>query len=514
MNIERSSGMLLHITSLPGRYGIGTLGAEARDFADLLKSAGMRYWQVLPIGPVAGIFDFCPYASTSTFAGNTLLISLDDLAAEPWCGIDVPPYDQAESHFADFDDVLLHKVPCFREAHRRFRESPTAPRQAYEKFCKESSDWLDDYALYSALAEKLGTLDWTSWEPGLAMREHASMKAWTEKLHEQIEYRKFLQWVFFTQWSAFKKYCNGLGVYLIGDIPIYITMNGADSWAHRDMLQLDPETGKPESVSGVPPDYFSATGQRWGNPLYRWRDAKGKLAEATFRWWVRRIGHLHRHIDIIRIDHFRAFEAYWSIPADEETAINGEWVPGPGIEFFNRLKQELGDLPLIAEDLGVITPEVEKLRDDLDLPGMKILQFAFDFNNKNYYLPHNYDDPNFIVYTGTHDNNTTNGWFYGGEIDDNTRNYALEYLGAETFNDFHWKLIRQACRSVARLVMFPAQDVLGYGAEFRMNVPGTCSGNWRWKLTRGAISGEIVGRLRRMGEIYDRIRDDEKDKSS
>jgi 4-alpha-glucanotransferase len=514
MNIERSSGMLLHITSLPGKYGIGTLGSEAREFANQLKKAGMRYWQVLPIGPVEGIFDFCPYASPSTFAGNPLFISLDDLAAEPWCGIDIPSFDRAESPFVDFEDVMRHKVPCIVEAYQRFRKSPEAPLQKYIDFCNESSHWLDDYALFSAAASHIGTLDWTSWEPGLAHRDPHVMKKWSDKLLDEIEHLKFLQYVFFTQWDALKKYCNECGIFLIGDIPIYITMDGADSWAHREMLQLDPETGKPESVSGVPPDYFSATGQRWGNPVYRWRDSSGRLGEAAFKWWVRRISHLHRHIDIIRVDHFRGFEAYWSIPADEQTAINGEWVPGPGIEFFNHLQKELGDLPLIAEDLGVITPEVEKLRDDLGLPGMKILQFAFDFNNRNYYLPHNYSNPNFIVYTGTHDNNTTNGWFYGSEIDDNTRNYALEYLGAETFSDFHWKLIRQAYRSVARLVMFPAQDVLGYGREFRMNTPGTCSDNWRWKLTRGAITGEIIAKLRRMGEIYDRIRDDENDKSS
>ena len=505
MNIERSTGILLHITSLPGKYGTGTLGEEARAFARKLKDAGMRYWQILPIGPVAAVFDYCPYASPSTFAGNTLLISIDDLAAEEWCGIEITPYEGRQGHFADFEGVQEHKIPLFRKAFELFSTSPLAPRDEYRAFCGKSSSWLDDYTLYSALAARFNTLDWTSWEHGIALREKEAVEKWRNELRDEIEYKKFLQFIFFRQWAALKKYCNKLKIYLIGDIPIYITMDGADSWSHRDMLQLDPETGKPESVSGVPPDYFSATGQRWGNPLYRWRDKNGKLNRAAFSWWTRRISHLHGCVDIIRVDHFRGFEGYWSIPADEKTAINGEWVKGPGIEFFTRLKEELGDLPLIAEDLGVITPEVEELRSGLGLPGMKILQFAFDFNNRNYYLPHNYSDPNFIVYTGTHDNNTTNGWFYGSEIDDNTRAYVLEYLGVDNIHEFHWKLIRQACRSTACLVIFPAQDILGYGAEFRMNIPGTSQGNWRWKLTEGALTEEIVEKLWRMGKMYNRI---------
>jgi 4-alpha-glucanotransferase len=500
--------MLLHITSLPGAHGCGTLGEEARDFARLLARMGMRYWQVLPIGPVAGAFDYCPYASPSTFAGNILLISLEDLAAEPWCGLDIAPFQGENGHFADFPAVEKHRVPLLRQAYDRFTASAAAPHEDYARFCGETSSWLDAYALNTARAAPFNTLDWASgasWDHDIALREPEAVEGWSRRLRREIETHKFMQFVFFRQWAALKLYCNERDVQLIGDIPIYIAMDGADSWANRDMLLLDPETGRPEAVSGVPPDYFSATGQRWGNPLYRWRDQKEKLHEATFSWWARRIKHLHRCVDIIRVDHFRGFEAYWSIPADEETAVKGQWVSGPGMDFFSRLKDELGELPLIAEDLGVITPEVEELRDGLGLPGMKILQFAFDFNSDNYYLPHNYSDPNFIVYTGTHDNNTTNGWFYGDEIDENTRAYALEYLGAENSHEFHWKLIRQAYRSTARLVLFPAQDVLGYGAEFRMNIPGTVRGNWRWKLTPGAITGDMAARLRRMGELYGRM---------
>jgi 4-alpha-glucanotransferase len=287
-----------------------------------------------------------------------------------------------------------------------------------------------------------------------------------------------------------------------------VTLESADAWANPGILQLDEKTMKPRSVAGVPPDYFSKTGQRWGNPIYRWMEGKS-LDRKTFRWWVRRIDHLNSLMDLIRIDHFRGFEAYWSIPASEKTAVRGKWVRGPGMQFFRKLENELGLLPLIAEDLGVITPGVEKLRRDLELPGMRILQFAFDFNNKNTYLPHNINETNCILYTGTHDNNTTNGWFYGGELNDGARKYVLEYLGADDFPDFHWKLIRQAYRTVARLVIIPAQDILGYGAEFRMNTPGTTEGNWRWKLVAGSITDDMIERLRRMGHMYDRIRDKE-----
>ena len=504
MRLERSSGVLLHITSLPGKHGTGTLGPEAREFAGQLKKAGMKYWQILPIGPVAAAFDFCPYASPSTFAGNPLFISLEDLAGEPWCSLDIPPYKNDNDHFVDFYSVLKHKMPLLHRAYDQFQAAPEKYHRDYLSFCSDSAWWLDDFSLYATLAKQFDTLDWTAWDHDIALREPAALKKWNEKLAPWVDYNKFLQYIFFTQWAAFKKECNDQGISLIGDIPIYITMDGADSWSHRDMLQLDPETGRPHAVSGVPPDYFSATGQRWGNPLYQWTDEQGGLHEATYQWWKKRIQHLHRYIDIIRIDHFRGFEAYWSIPTDEETAIRGAWVKGPDIAFFNRLRSDVSELPLIAEDLGVITPEVEKLRDDLGLPGMKILQFAFDFNNKNYYLPHCYEDSNYIVYTGTHDNNTTNGWFYGSEISDETRKYVLEYLGADDDRDFHWKLIRQAYRSVAKLVIFPAQDLLGYGAEFRMNTPGTSTGNWRWKLSPGAITDEIIEKLNRMGHIYNR----------
>ncbi len=324
------------------------------------------------------------------------------------------------------------------------------------------------------------------------------------ELANEIRFQKFLQFVFFSQWEDFRRGCRERGISIIGDIPIYITLESADAWSNPEILDLDAATGAPRAVAGVPPDYFSETGQRWGNPLYRWMKGTS-LAPHTIEWWAQRIAHLRTLVDVIRIDHFRGFEAYWSIPAKEKTAVRGKWLKGPGVRFFEKLKSITGDLDLIAEDLGVITPEVEALRDGLGLPGMRILQFAFDHNNRNYYLPHNIDNRNCVLYTGTHDNNTVNGWFYGDEIDGDTRRYVLEYLGLSDWSDFHWSMIRLAYRSVAGLVIVPAQDIMGYGEEFRMNRPGTTEGNWRWKLTGGAIGDDIVMKLRRMGKMYRRL---------
>ncbi|MBN1498212.1 MAG: 4-alpha-glucanotransferase [Spirochaetes bacterium] len=505
MKLERSSGVLLHITSLPGRYGIGTLGPEAKNFADLLARAGMSYWQILPVGPVDARFDYSPYASTSTFAGNWLFISIEAVAEEQWFTATLPAPTADENHVVSYEDVIAITMPVLKSAYGDFFSRAPAPDiRNYEKFCADESSWLDDYALYSAIAEHEGTFEWPKWDPKCASRNPKYLSLMEQKHADRIRFHKFLQYLFFKQWNELKLHCKSIGIKIIGDIPIYITLESADAWANQDMLILDDETHQPLSVAGVPPDYFSETGQRWGNPVYRWK--KGNtLSPETLRWWVNRITHLEKLVDIIRIDHFRGFEAYWSIPADETTAIKGTWVKGPGVQFFNKLREEAGTLRLIAEDLGVITPEVEELRDNLGLPGMRILQFAFDFNNKNYYLPHNIDNHNCVLYTGTHDNNTTNGWFYGKEIDDNTRNYVLEYLGFEEWSDFNWKLIRQAYRSVANLIIIMAQDIPGYGEEFRMNRPGTAEGNWRFKLKGDSITEEMLLRLRRMGEIYNRL---------
>ncbi|MBN2158327.1 MAG: 4-alpha-glucanotransferase [Spirochaetes bacterium] len=505
MKLERSSGVLLHITSLPGKYGIGTLGPEAAEFAGMLRKAGMRYWQILPVGPVAAPFGYSPYASTSTFAGNWLFISLEKLAENSWFSGKIGDSPFREGHSVPYGEVVLHKLPILESACEDFfSRAPAGEIADFERFVHDEAYWLRDFALHSAIVEHTGLHDWLDWDAELSMRRPRALKEWREKLEARVKFHSFVQYIFFWQWREFREICSEQGIGIIGDIPIYVIMEGADAWANPGILQLDEETGRPLSVAGVPPDYFSETGQRWGNPIYRWKEGNALSAE-TFRWWQQRIAHLNKLVDITRIDHFRGFEAYWAIPAEEETAVRGKWVKGPGMAFFKKLREATGGLPLIAEDLGVITPEMESLRDDLGLPGMRVLQFAFDFNNKNYYLPHNIDNPNCVLYTGTHDNNTTNGWFYGTEIDESTRKYILEYLGYEEWSNFHWKLIRQAYRTVANLVIIPAQDIAGYGAEFRMNRPGTADGNWLFKLKEGSITEEMLLRLRRMGEIYGRI---------
>jgi len=506
MKLPRSCGVLLHITSLPGKYGIGTLGKEAREFADLLKEGGQQFWQVLPIGPVVSPFGHSPYASTSTFAGNHLMISMESLCEEEWCSAVPDDIPGDEAHFIDFETSERRLNTFLETAFRDFEmQAADDVRAEFEVFCRESSFWLDDYALYTALALHFKSYNWLDWDTPVSLREPEAISEWREKLKDRVRFHSFVQFIFFRQWDDLHEYCSVQGVQLIGDIPIYITLEGADAWSNPGILDLCEKTGRPLSVAGVPPDYFSETGQRWGNPLYRWRDAAGHLNEETAVWWKERLLHLKKRVDIVRIDHFRGFESYWAIPADEETAVNGEWVEGPGMEFFTRLKHDLGDLPLIAEDLGVITPEVKKLRDGLGLPGMKILQFAFDFNNKNEYLPHNIENHNCILYTGTHDNNTTNGWFYEAEVDENGQKYIMEYIGSEQYSDFHWQLIRLAYMSVANLVIVPAQDIIGYGEAFRMNKPGTANGNWRWKLTSDAITEDMITRIRRMAWIYRRI---------
>ena len=501
---ERSSGILLHITSLPGNYGVGTLGHEAYKFVDDLKNAGQTYWQILPIGPVSSVFGYSPYSSNSTFAGSELFISLEKLAADGLVDLtasDIFP----DEHFCDFERAEAFKKPHLEKAAERFFASAAYKKDEYELFCRESSDWLEDYSLFASVSEFYNTTDWTVWDKDISLHEKKAVTEWSTKLQKKIQFYNFTQYIFFKQWMELKEYCADKGIKIIGDIPIYITLEGAAAWAHPEVLQLDSKTGLPLEVAGVPPDYFSETGQRWGNPLYRWFDSKGGLNEPTYLWWKRRVAHLSALVDIVRIDHFRGFESYWAIPYTEKTAIKGKWIKGPGFDFFKRLKAELGDLPLIAEDLGVITPEVETLRDSMNLPGMKILQFAFDFNNKNSYLPNNYDNPNCFVYTGTHDNNTTNGWFYEGEIDKETQEYILDYIGSDSFSDFHIKLIKLAYRSTARTVIIPAQDVLGFGKDFKMNKPGTVNYNWRWKLTSSCFRDEHIQMLKKYCDMYNRI---------
>jgi len=507
MAIKRASGLLLHITSLPGPYGCGTLGREAEGFVSFLAAAGQSYWQVLPLGPVCPHWHFSPYSSPSAFAGNEMLVNPEPLLAEGWLSASEVEEGKVEDagDFCDLSAAAGIKAAWLAKAGQRFFETGGAGQAgAFTRFCAEERSWLDDYALFRALAERFQTFQWNAWPGDIARREPAAVARWQGELQGPIRLRQFEQFLFFEQWQALKRHANQNGVRIIGDIPFYVNFESADAWARPAIFQVDKKTGLPAAVAGVPPDYFSPSGQRWGNPLYRWRQAAANLHPATMAWWTQRVGHLLRLVDVLRIDHFRGFDTYWAIPASEPTAINGQWQKGPGMPFFDHLRRELGDLPLVAEDLGELTPGVEALRDGLGFPGMKILQFAFDGQRNNPYLPHNFSHGNCLVYTGTHDNNTSNGWFYGPETDEAAKRYVMDYMNLGHRDEFHWQFIRLAMQSVARLAVFPVQDVLGYGERFRMNTPGKAEGNWRWRLQPGALTPDIGRRLLHLAELYNR----------
>jgi 4-alpha-glucanotransferase len=508
--IKRASGLLLHITSLPGKYGCGTLGQEATAFTDFLTASGQSYWQVLPLGPVCPHWHFSPYSSPSAFAGNELLIDPEKMHARGWISAAQlrASEDGRENDFADLIKSARQKTILLEKAASLFcgQQNP-GEKIEFEHFRHEQRQWLDDYTLFRALADHFNTFQWTTWPEDIARRQTAAMDNWRQKLAGPISFWQFGQFVFFKQWLELRDYAHQRGLQIIGDIPFYVNFESADAWSHPEIFQLDQASGLPTAVAGVPPDYFSPTGQRWGNPLYRWQGQQQALKAETMHWWTARIGHLLQLVDVLRIDHFRGFDTYWAIPATEATAVNGQWQPGPGLAFFNELKSRLGNLPLIAEDLGEITPAVEALRDRLALPGMKILQFAFDGQGNNPYLPHNFTSTSCLVYTGTHDNNTSNGWFYGQETSEQTKQYILDYLNAAHRNEFHWQFIRLAMQSIACLAVFPVQDILGYGERFRMNTPGQRAGNWSWKLIPGALTPEIGQRLRQLTSLYNRLPD-------
>ena len=504
--MKRSSGLLMHITSLPGKHGIGTMGKEAYEFVDLLKQGGQKYWQVLPFGPVSSDFGYSPYSSLASFAGNYFFINLEILQKEEWMRnyiLSDLPVDETND-FVDFETTGSYKLPLLKKAAENFfKYANEKIKEEFYGFCQTSGWWLDDYSLFMSIALHYKNFDWSTWNKDIRLRTPGALKEWKEKLAVEVDFHKFVQYIFYKQWVSLKTYANKNGIRIIGDIPIYVNFDSAEAWANPSIFQLDETTLRPVKVSGVPPDYFSPTGQRWGNPLYNWRE-NGKLKQETMEWWNKRFKHMFTYFDTIRLDHFRGIESYWSIPATERTAVKGQWEKGPGIDFFKMMNNGHKKLPIIAEDLGFITPPVEKLRDQLKLPGMKILQFAFDFNNKNPYLPHNYTTTNCIVYTGTHDNNTTNGWFYEQDIDEKTRNYIMKYLRLNHRDEFHWQFISLALNSIADLAIFPTQDILGYAGKFRMNRPGKTENNWRWKLTRGRLTPEIMQRLKNLCIMYNR----------
>ena len=471
IKLPRSSGILLHPTSLPGNYGIGDLGAGAFRFVDWLSGQGQSIWQVLPLGPTS--YGDSPYQTLSAFAGNSNLISLDLLIED---GLllksdlaDTPPFPRDR---VDYGWIIPFHNQKLRRAWHRFRdEAESGQKHEFEQFVDENQFWLEDFALFVALKREHKLRPWTEWESELRRRDEGAL-VWARQTYaDQISAERFLQWLFHRQWFALRQYARSKGINIIGDLPIFVAHDSADVWARQHEYFLD-ERGNPTVIAGVPPDYFSPTGQRWGNPLYRWDVVRAR----GYSWWIERIKATLRLVDHVRIDHFRGFEAYWEIPANEETAINGSWRPGPGADFIGAIKAALGDLPIIAEDLGVITPGVEKLRDDFGLPGMKVLQFAFG-EPTNPFLPHNHV-VNCIVYTGTHDNNTTRGW-WENEVDDGTRAFVREYLGQDV-KDVVWTMARVGMGSSGRVFIMTMQDVLGLGSDARMNTPGVAAGNWTW----------------------------------
>ena len=494
---ERSSGILFHPTSLPGKYGIGTLGKEAYAFIDFLKKSRQKLWQIFPLGPTG--YGDSPYQSFSSFAGNPYLIDFDLLIEAHLLSEedlrDVFFGDNEE--YIDYGAIYNQKYPLLRKAYENFKSSDNHEmKENLEHFKRENASWLNDYSLYISLKNHFNGLPWNEWAHDIKNREHGAMEHYRNELADDIEYHNFIQFLFFKQWGDVKRYANENGIKIIGDIPIFVAADSSDAWANPEIFLFDEER-KPVKVAGVPPDYFSATGQLWGNPLYNWQ----KLKETNYSWWVERVRANLSTCDIIRIDHFRGFEAYWAVPYGDDTAINGQWEPGPGIDLFNAIKSQLGELPIIAEDLGLMTQGVIDLREATGFPGMKILGFAFDSGEENDYLPHTYTK-NCVVYTGTHDNDTLIGWFQKAKEED--RQFARDYLNSRSDDEIHWDAIRGAWSSVASMAISPVQDFLGLGSEARINTPGVAAGNWQWRLRHEVLTDELAERIAKLTRVYSR----------
>ena len=494
---ERSSGILFHPTYLPGKYGIGTLGKEAYAFIDFLKKSRQKLWQIFPLGPTG--YGDSPYQSFSSFAGNPYLIDFDLLIEAHLLSEedlrDVFFGDNEE--YIDYGAIYNQKYPLLRKAYENFKSSDNHEmRENLEHFKRENASWLNDYSLYISLKNHFNGLPWNEWAHDIKNREHGAMEHYKNELADDIEYHNFIQFLFLKQWGDVKRYANENGIKIIGDIPIFVAADSSDAWANPEIFLFDEER-KPVKVAGVPPDYFSATGQLWGNPLYNWQ----KLKETNYSWWVERVRANLSTCDIIRIDHFRGFEAYWAVPYGDDTAINGQWEPGPGIDLFNAIKSQLGELPIIAEDLGLMTQGVIDLREATGFPGMKILGFAFDSGEENDYLPHTYTK-NCVVYTGTHDNDTLIGWFQKAKEED--RQFARDYLNSRSDDEIHWNAIRGAWSSVANMAISPVQDFLGLGSEARINTPGVAAGNWQWRLRHGVLTDKLAERIAKLTRVYSR----------
>lgn len=501
MKFNRSSGILLHPTSLPGQYGIGDIGPQAHEWVDFLASTGCKLWQVLPLGPTG--YGDSPYQSFSSFAGNPYIISLESLLEDgllkPDDLVQKPVFSPGE---VDFGSLIPWKLAVLTKAYQRFKESNNPQlKQELDEFRAQKADWLDDFALFMAIKEALKSVSWSEWPRPLRMRDPYSLRQARQEYQDVFDRQVFFQFIFFRQWTALKKHAIRNGVRIIGDIPIFVAHDSADVWANKDLFYMDSE-GHPTVVAGVPPDYFSPTGQLWGNPLYRWdvHESSG------YAWWLSRLRGVLEMVDIVRMDHFRGFAGYWEVPAGNTTAEFGRWVPGPRGKFIRAVQDSLGELPIIAEDLGVITNDVLELLDTFNLPGMKVFQFAFLSDPSDIFMPHNYPQ-NSVAYTGTHDNDTTLGWFRNSP--ESERDFCLRYLDVEGEQGLVWKVIRTVWSTVAVFTLAPMQDFLELGTEARMNFPGNPSGNWRWRMTREHMSDRLRERIKEINYLYYRDRSTE-----
>lgn len=491
----RRNGMLLPIASLPSPYGIGGFSKEAYEFIDLLEETGQKLWQILPLGPTS--YGDSPYQSFSTFAGNPYFIDLDTLAEKGWLtkeACEASDYGDNESYI-DYGRIYNSRFVLLKQA---FLNSDILSDEKFTEFCKANQHWLPDYALYMALKNQNDGKSWIEWEEEIRLRKPEAVECYKKELEEECNFYEFLQYEFHEQWTKVKEYAHEKGIQIVGDVPIYVAFDSADTWANPELFQLD-EKNLPLGVAGCPPDAFSATGQLWGNPLYNWAYHK----KTGYDWWLKRIAYCFDLYDIVRIDHFRGFDEYYSIPYGDETAVNGHWEKGPGMDLFNTVKEKLGELDIIAEDLGFLTESVFQLLKDSGYPGMKVLQFAFDPSEDSDYLTYKYQR-NCVVYTGTHDNDTTAGWFE--RLSDGDREVALRYMNSfyTPKEEQHWDLIALAMRSTADTCIIPVQDFLGLGSEARINMPSTLGDNWKWRMTKGAFSEELKEKIRRMTKLYGR----------